>query len=132
MRASRVSVIALMLLVLAACSGDDSDRKRTEAAEWCKQALYLDGYFDNGDGRTTPSAQINYTTAAEWVDKAPSDIRDATERFATFQKQADVKPEQPDDYADVREQIAQYAEDHCPEPLTCIADVDGNLRLPCY
>jgi hypothetical protein len=82
--------------------------------------------------RTAPSAQISYTTASEWADKAPSEIRDATDRFATIQKRFDITYRLPDDYREVRAQIAEYAEDHCPEPLTCIADVEGNPRLPCY
>jgi hypothetical protein len=131
MRGRRLSAFVLILLVATACTGSDSDRRRTEAAEWCEQALYLDSFFDNGDGQVTPSAQITVTTASDWVEKAPSDIRDATERFATIHTRIDLTPQLPGDYGDVRRQISEYAQDYCPEPLDCIADVDGTPRLPC-
>ena len=64
-------VVFVLLLASSACSGDDGDQKRAEAAEWCEVTSQLDQYFDDRNGMRALSGQIEWDRAAEWVDVAP-------------------------------------------------------------
>jgi hypothetical protein len=130
-RTRRLLGITGLVVALTGCSGDDGDRRRAEAAAWCKATLQLEAYFDDRDGMRAVSAQISVTAGADWVDAAPPDIRDATERAASIMSRYNLLPEPPADLGDARKEIAEYAADHCDEPVDCIADVERNLRLPC-
>lgn len=124
-------VVTAVAFGLTALMGDDADQKRGEAAEWCEVTLRLDDYFDDTDGMRAISAQIAYDTAAEWIDVAPSDIRESTERAARIMRDYSLLPRVPIELAHARKDIAAYAAEYCEAPAPCIEDVDGNSRLPC-
>lgn len=124
-------VVTVLGFALAACAGDDDERKRAEAAEWCEITSTIDGVFDETDGSSGPGAShIPVDQAAEWVDVAPKDIRSATERAARILRELATDPQHPD-LAGAREEIGAYAADYCPTPARCIADVEGNPKFPC-
>jgi hypothetical protein len=122
---------AVLGLTLAACTGDDDgERKRAEAAAWCEVTSRVDGYFDETDGTRGLSGVITYDEAADWADAAPKDIRASTERAARILRQPAHQP-RPPELADAREEIGAYAAEYCASPARCLADVEGNPRLPC-
>jgi hypothetical protein len=116
---------------VAACAGDDDgERKRSEAAAWCKVTASVDRAFDDTEGRVVWTLPIPYDEAEEWVETAPEEIRASTERAAEILRQALTDPDHPDLVA-ARNEIGTYAAEHCAAPARCLADVEGNSRLPC-
>jgi hypothetical protein len=129
--ASTLGVPAMVLaLASAACMGDDEERKRAEAAEWCDVTLRLDDYLNGTDGTRTYTDQITYDQADEWIESAPEDIRGPTRQAALILRSLAIKP-RPPALAEARKAIGFYAAEHCRAPARCLADVDGNPHLPC-
>lgn len=123
-------VVTVLALTLTACMGDDGDQKRAEAAKWCEVTLRLDGYLDDTDEFRAYGDQIDYDQASDWVDSAPASVRDATQRAASILRTNATGP-RPPDLAEARKEIGAYAAEYCSAPARCIADVEGNPRLPC-
>jgi hypothetical protein len=133
MRGKAVRMLAAMavsLVVVGCMGGDEGDRKRAEAAEWCDTTAAIEGVLDDRDGMRAQASQIDFDQAAEWVDVAPADIRGSTERAARILREASFRPRSTE-LADSRREIAEYTAEYCPAPVDCIADVERNPRFPC-
>lgn len=130
-RRRRMLGLAVVSLLAAGCmGGDDGDRRRVEAAEWCDVTATIESLVDDRDGMRAQASQIEFDRAAEWVDVAPADIRVSTERAARILREASFRP-RPAELMQARTEIAEYAAEYCPAPVDCIADVERNPRFPC-
>jgi hypothetical protein len=128
-------VAGIVLLVVgfwtAGCTGgDDGERKRAQAAAWCQVTARVDRAFDDTKGQLAWTLPITYDVAEEWVETAPQEIRSSTERAARILREALTDPPDPD-LAGARKEIGAFAAEYCPSPARCLADVEGNPRLPC-
>lgn len=119
-----------LALAVSGCAGDDGERKRAEAAEWCDVTLRHDQGWDDRDGSRAFTVVMSLDGATEWIEVAPEDIRSATERAARILQQASHQ-QNPRNLVEARKEIGAYAAEYCPTPARCIADVEGNPTLPC-
>jgi hypothetical protein len=98
---------AVLALTVSACAGDDDDRS-VEAAEWCEITARI-------DSKPSWDPVIDYQLASEWVDAAPEDIRDPTERAAGIRRELPKSVRKPAALVEAEEEIAAYKADNCPE-----------------
>ena len=124
MRYALVVVLTVAGLAAAsACGGDDTEAKRVAAAEWCGVTAEFEREF-------AAYATVPWDRASDWVDAAPEEIRDQTDRAARILRE--VSGRQPAaELRPLRIEIAEYAADHCAQPTPCIADVDTYPKFPC-
>jgi hypothetical protein len=116
---------------IAGCTGgDDGERKRAEAAAWCRVTAEVDRAFDDTQGQLAWTLPITYDVAEEWVESAPDEIRVMTERAARVLREPLTDPANGNLQA-ARKEIGAFADDHCAVRARCLEDVDGNPRLPC-
>jgi hypothetical protein len=130
---TRLAAILAMVvgLATAGCAGgDDGERKRAEAAAWCKVTAEVDRAFDDTKGELVWTLPITYDVAEEWLETAPEEIRSSTEQAARILREALTDPAHRDLVA-ARKEIGEYASEYCDAPARCLADVEGNPRLPC-
>lgn len=101
-------IVAIVLgLGVAACTGgDDGERKRAEAAEWCHVTARVDSRPDWD--------VIDFDLAAEWMESAPDDIRSATQHAARIRRELTKDPK-PAALVEAEREITAYKKDNCPD-----------------